>query len=120
MTFDLWTLMVGSQVELDEGVIAEVQAPTEDGQWVKVKYIQAPQDPEVVGADDLCSADEITRPYEALPISHSHSMSLIINTKTVKNTTHIPSHRSLVDEDCVGDLLVTPPIGHHLQYLQLA
>ena len=61
MTFDLWVLTVGSQVELEEGVVAEVQAPTEDGEWVKVKYILAPQDPELVGTEDLCTADEIRR-----------------------------------------------------------
>ena len=63
MTVDLWTLTVGSQVEL-EGVIAEIQAPTEDGQWVKVKYIRAPQHPELVGTEDLCSVDEIRREAE--------------------------------------------------------
>jgi RNA-binding protein YhbY len=61
MTVDLWSLTIGSQVELDEGVIAEIQAPTEDGQWVKVKYVRAPQHPELVGTEDLCSAHEITR-----------------------------------------------------------
>lgn len=59
MTVDLWTLTVGTQVELDEGTIAEIQAPTEDGLWVKVKYIKAPQNPKLVGAEDLCSANEI-------------------------------------------------------------
>ena len=34
MTVDLWTLKTGSRVELEDDVIAEVQAPTEDGQWV--------------------------------------------------------------------------------------
>ncbi len=46
-------------MELDEGTIAEIQAPTEDGLWVKVKYIKAPQNPKLVGAEDLCSANEI-------------------------------------------------------------
>ena len=59
MMVDLWDLVVGSQVELDEGVIAEIQAPTEDGQWIRVRYVIAPQNPELVDAEDVCSADEI-------------------------------------------------------------
>lgn len=61
MTIDLWTLTAGLRVELDEGVIAEIQAPSEDGEWVKVRYIRAPHHPELVGTEDLCSADEIRR-----------------------------------------------------------
>lgn len=59
MTVDLWYLGIGSQLELDKGVIAEILAPTEDGQWVQVKYILAPNNSELVGLEDLCSVDEI-------------------------------------------------------------
>jgi len=52
-------LKVGTQVELDEEMVAEVQSPTEDGQWIKIKYIQAPQNIELIGTEDLCLIDEI-------------------------------------------------------------
>ena len=44
---------------LDSGVVAEVLAPTEDGEWILVKYIEAPESPDLVGTEDLCSTEEI-------------------------------------------------------------
>ena len=34
-------------------------APTKDGEWVLVKYIAAPESPEIIGTEDLCSSNEI-------------------------------------------------------------
>lgn len=58
---DLWDLRVGSRLELDEDVVAEVTAPTRDGRWIKVRYVRVPSDPRFEGTDDLCSEDEIRR-----------------------------------------------------------
>lgn len=55
----IWDLRVGKRVTLDSGAVAEVVAPTEDGEWVLVRYIAAPESPEIVGTEDLCSTDEI-------------------------------------------------------------
>ena len=59
---DLWGLVVGARISLDGGVVAEIISPTEDGAWIKVRYIEAPETSELVGTEDLCGADEILGP----------------------------------------------------------
>ena len=56
---DLTTLRTGDRVKTVEGSTAEVLAPSEDGAWVRVKYLEAPQNPKLVNTDDLCSTDDI-------------------------------------------------------------
>ena len=55
----IWDLKVGGRISLDSGVVAEVIAPTEDGEWVLVKYVEAPESPQIIGTEDLCSTGEI-------------------------------------------------------------
>lgn len=59
MSQSIWDLKMGERVTLDSGAVAEVIAPTEDGEWVLVKYVAAPESPEIIGTEDLCSSDEI-------------------------------------------------------------
>ena len=59
MEIGLWDLTLGERINLESGVVAEVVAPTEDGMWILVKYIDAPESPEIIGMEDLCSSDEI-------------------------------------------------------------
>lgn len=59
MAVDVWNLAVGARVSLEDGVVAEVVSPTEDGNWIKVRYVEVPESPELVGTEDLCDADEI-------------------------------------------------------------
>ena len=40
-------------------MIQGVVAPTEDGEWILVKYIEAPESPNLVGTEDLCSTEKI-------------------------------------------------------------
>ena len=56
---DIWGLKQGTRVRLEGNTIAEIIAETEDGQWVKVRYAQVPDNPAIVGTEDLCSVDEI-------------------------------------------------------------
>ena len=56
---DLHDLKPGDRVRLEGGIVAEVVAPTEDGRWIKVRYIKSPDDPALVGTEDVCSEDEI-------------------------------------------------------------
>ncbi len=49
----------GNHVRLDGGIVAEVVAPTEDGRWIKVRYVESPDHPALVGTEDLCSGGEI-------------------------------------------------------------
>ena len=55
MDQSIWDLKVGERISLDSGVVA----PTKDGEWVLVKYVEAPESPEIIGTEDLCSTDEI-------------------------------------------------------------
>ena len=59
MVQSLWDLKVGERITLDSRAVAEVVAPTQDGEWVLVKYVEAPDSPEIVGTEDLCNTDEI-------------------------------------------------------------
>ncbi len=59
MTLNLWKLQPGDQVRMADGIVAEVAANTEDGQWVKVRYIESPEDRSLAGTEDLCHEAEL-------------------------------------------------------------
>ncbi len=59
MVIDLWDLKVGARLELESGAVAQVAAPTEDGEWIKVQYVKVPENPALEGTEDLCSVDEV-------------------------------------------------------------
>jgi hypothetical protein len=61
---DIWNLRKGTKVLLDEGTVAEVVVPTEDGQWVKVRYLKVPGNPSIERTEDLCSSEEILQVAE--------------------------------------------------------
>ena len=56
---DLWELRPGDKIRTANGAIAEVLTETEDGRWVKVRYLRSSRDPALVGTEDLCHEDEI-------------------------------------------------------------
>ena len=56
---DLETLKVGDRIRTVDGAIVEVVAETEDGRWIKVRYLEATDDPNLIGSEDLCSDDEL-------------------------------------------------------------
>ena len=56
---DLHDLKAGDRVRTVDGNVAEVLTPTEDGRWIKVRYVESPADPALVGTEDLCSETEI-------------------------------------------------------------
>ena len=62
MAVDVWELAVGARVSLEGGFTAEIVSPTEDGNWIKVRYVEAPESPELVETEKLCDADEILSP----------------------------------------------------------
>ena len=53
-------LQAGAKVELEDGSTAEVLAPTEDGLYVRIRYLESPFSPEVVGTEGLASEAEIS------------------------------------------------------------
>lgn len=56
---DIWKLKKGTTIRLESGSIASVLAPTSDGRWIRVRYLEAPSDPKLEGTEDLCANDEI-------------------------------------------------------------
>jgi len=56
---DLYELRRGDRVRTADGAVVEVLAETEDEQWVKVRYIESPDDPGLVDTEDLCHVDEL-------------------------------------------------------------
>jgi hypothetical protein len=53
-------LAAGTRIELEDGSTAEVIAPSADGTYVKIRYLESPFSPEVVGTEGLASEPEIT------------------------------------------------------------
>lgn len=56
---DLWLLRPGHRIRTRDGAEAEVLAETEDGEWIKVRYLEAEDDLSLVGTEDLVSDSEV-------------------------------------------------------------
>jgi hypothetical protein len=56
---NLIDLAVGARILLVGGVSAEVIENMGDGQWVMVRYLDAPGDPASVGTEELCHSQDI-------------------------------------------------------------
>ena len=56
---DLSDLKPGERVRTIDGNVAEIIAPTADGRWIKVRYIETPGEATLAASQDLCTDDEI-------------------------------------------------------------
>lgn len=56
---DLYQLKPGDRVHTTDGAVAEVLNDTQDGQWILVRYVESPEQPALVGTEDLCHEDEL-------------------------------------------------------------
>ena len=56
---DLWPLRPGDTIRTTDGALVEIVTKTEDGRWVLVRYLADPENPSVVGTEDLCHQDEL-------------------------------------------------------------
>lgn len=56
---DIYELKVGNRVKTVDGSIAEIVKETTDGRWILVRYIEVPEDPDLVGTEDLCDESEL-------------------------------------------------------------
>jgi len=56
---DLWELKPGDNIRTTDGNVAKVISETEDGRWIKVRYLRAAEDQSLVGTEDLCHEDEV-------------------------------------------------------------
>lgn len=55
---NLYEMRPGDRVRTRDGNVAEVTAPTQDGEWIQVRYVDA-TDPTLNGTLDLTRADEL-------------------------------------------------------------
>lgn len=55
---DLWLLKPGHKIQTPDGVEAEVLAETQDGDWIRVRYLDG-DDPVFAGTEDLLHKDEV-------------------------------------------------------------
>lgn len=56
---DLWLLKPGHKIKTRDGVEAEVLSETEDGEWIRVRYLNGGEDPLFTGTEDLAHRDEV-------------------------------------------------------------
>lgn len=56
---DLWNLKPGDRVHTVEGMVAEILSGTEDGKWIRVRYLESQVNPLIAGTEDLCHVDEL-------------------------------------------------------------
>ena len=61
----LWDLRIGDVLDLRSGVMASVMMPTEDGEWILVKYLSFGTRLELAGQTDLVTAEEIAGVFVA-------------------------------------------------------
>ena len=64
---DLWPLRRGDRVRTTDGALVEVVEETEDGRWILIRYVDDPENPGVVGKEDLCREDELQERVETRP-----------------------------------------------------
>lgn len=56
---NLITIEEGSKITTLAGATAEVVSNPKDGVWVFVKYLTSPEDPDLVGTEDMVFAQDI-------------------------------------------------------------
>ena len=49
----------GGRVQTIDRAVAQILQETQDGQWIKVRYIESDDNPEIVDTEDLCHEDEL-------------------------------------------------------------
>lgn len=68
-TVHLMNLQPGQHLLLKNQATAEVLENLGDGIWVQVRFIESPQDPSLVGTEELCHCEEVIRVIERGPSS---------------------------------------------------
>src|SRR5215203_5567794 len=56
---ELWYLKPGHKIRVRDGAEAEVLSETEDGEWIRVRYLDGADDPLFAGTEDLAHRDEV-------------------------------------------------------------
>jgi len=58
---DVTAIKVGETLQLHEGIVAVVVENMEDGMWLQVRYLEVSNTTAVVGAVELCHAQDIVK-----------------------------------------------------------
>ncbi|MFC0386072.1 hypothetical protein [Muricoccus vinaceus] len=56
---NLVALKPGDTVQLKDGSTGEVVENPQDGMWIMIRYIVSPADPDLVGTEELCHAEQV-------------------------------------------------------------
>ena len=56
---NLITIAEGAKISTIHGATAEVVSNPKDGVWVFAKYLTSPEDPDLVGSEDMIFAQDI-------------------------------------------------------------
>ncbi len=56
---DIHDLKAGDKVRTADGAVLEVLKETEDGKWILIRYLEDPENPGVIGSEDLCNEGEL-------------------------------------------------------------
>lgn len=67
---DVTTLRPGDRIRTVDGAIAQVLKESEDGEWILVRYVEAPGNGRLVGTEDLCHEDEVEEVVQAASTNH--------------------------------------------------
>lgn len=64
---ELWRFKPGDTLLLHDGSRAEVLSPTEDGRSIRTRYVDAPENPALVGTESLIAEQEVSAFLPAPP-----------------------------------------------------
>ena len=67
---NLITIEEGATISTVNGATAEVVSNPKDGVWVFVKYLTSPEDPDLVGTEDMVFAQDICRSPAGSRVRH--------------------------------------------------
>ncbi len=63
---DLWELKPGDRIRTRDSAVAEVLSETEDGAWIKVRYVKIEDDPALIGTEDLVSGHDVAELFRTI------------------------------------------------------
>ena len=66
MFVNLFELKPGQRILMKNRSVAEVVENLDDGIWVQGRFLESPNDPSIVGTEDLCYCEEVLKVLESV------------------------------------------------------
>ena len=66
MFVNLFEVKPGQRILMKNRSVAEVVENLDDGIWVKGRFLESPNDPSIVGTEDLCYCEEVLKVLESV------------------------------------------------------